>query len=188
VPATALYGPAIIDDVEDWTPVAVAAVTGFTGVVGGFIGYLIARSQGHVERARITAENERLRIQYDLDRATERKTTYHEFIVTAYRGYLARMGVPPFTQVTFADWVKEYSIRGSAVELFGTEAVREAIGALEEVYSDVINATNWETPETSFPAAFDPLTPRWLPAYSAVVDAMRMDIGADRKSLSAPKA
>ena len=166
-----------------------AAVTGITGVVGGFIGYLIARSQGNVERARITAENERLRIQYDLDRATERKATYHEFIVTAFRGYLARVGVPPFTQATFSDWVSEYSSRSSAAELFGTKDVRDAINALDGVTSKVINATDWETPETSFTAAFDPLTPSWFAAYNAVIDAMRMDIGADRESLLAdPKA
>jgi hypothetical protein len=113
----------------DWTPILVAAVTGITGVTAGAIGYLIARSQAGVERAKIEAETDRLRIEHELARAVERRNVYHEFMVTFYRFFMAGTGGQPFeSESALMEWIVQEDSRGTAAQLFGTQEVREAVG------------------------------------------------------------
>jgi hypothetical protein len=168
--------------VADWTPVAVAGVTGLTGVIGGFIGYLAARSQGRVERAKIEAENERLRIQHDLDRATERKVTYHEFMMSSYRFFLAATETQPLDQDGLKHWIAEYDSRATAAKLFGTTRVSDSVETLEIVTGEVVNNADWTEIESSLPEAYAPLHERWWSAYQSVKEAMRADIAPDSKA------
>jgi hypothetical protein len=161
--------------VTDWTPVLVAGVTGITGVVGGAIGYLIARSQAGVERAKISAENERLRIQQDLAYETERRLAYRAFLDSLYPFFLAGVGSQPFKdQDALNDFVSDENSCALAVQLFGTDAVRQAVFELDWFVGELLTAAGIDF--TKIESVFGPRQQHWIDLHSAVVDAIREDV------------
>jgi hypothetical protein len=162
-------------DVTDWTPVLVAGVTGITGVLGGVIGFLIARSQASVERAKIHAENERLRIQQDLSYETERRLVYHNFFDTLYRFYLAGIDSKPFeSEEEFSAFLAEEDSRAVAAQLFGTEEVRRAVLALDDLLAVIVNAADVD--HEKIPIAYDEHSEEWTSTAQTVIEAMRRDV------------
>ena len=168
--------------VTDWTPVLVAGVTGITGILGGGIGFLIARSQAGVERAKIEAENERLRIQHQLDHATQRRTIYREFMAIMYRFAQAGTGARRFeTGEAFNEWQSDETEKGTAAQMFGTQGVRDAVSALEDLTSELISGFTLEDIETNPDYVQEVVSPRfdeWWTLYNAVIDAIRTDVAA----------
>lgn len=79
----------------DATPILTAAVTGATGVLAGWIGYLAARHQGDVELKKVELEKTRLERRLEEPHFQHRQGVYHDFLDVAFRWHQERVGVDP---------------------------------------------------------------------------------------------
>jgi hypothetical protein len=133
--------------VTDWIVVATTLGASF---ITGTVGYFSARWQGRVGLEQARMEIERLRIQHREDHLRNRQSTYHEFLDQVVTGERMREE----TQIIFGDQSSDEEASQrldemrrnfrhllNGVRLFGTEDVRAAADAIDEVFRAI--TTEW---------------------------------------------
>jgi hypothetical protein len=160
----------------DWTLVF---TTIGSAAVTGAVGYLIARKNAEVDLKRLEADNERLRAQHREDHLRNRQATYHTFLV-ADRELYAEFVAGGMTEEEYNETRKAWEYAAEGVRLFGTEAARDAIDSLEELYEDVFfEAADPEAPDhvARVRAATTQNVLAWKEAHGRLLAAMRADVG-----------
>jgi hypothetical protein len=165
--------------VIDVTPIATAAISGASAVVGGVFGYLAASRQSRVELRRVEADMERLRIEQSEPHLQHRQAVYHDFLDSAHRFHQAQ-SVEPFGGrrrlrdrvwganggiAEYQQWAREFEHHLSAVSLFGTEDAWQAAQRLADVIEEALGADQYD----------GEVEIRFLTAWDQTVRAMRLD-------------
>jgi hypothetical protein len=171
--------------VTDWT--LIITTLGTAGLAGSF-GYFTARQQNKVALRQIEAESDRLREQHREDHLRNRQGTYHAFIV-ADEELGAHLTLPIGIQPEEMDAVtRRHAYAAAGVMLFGASEVQVALAALQAKYVEIGELLE---PDPNNPAAFVRKASEIYVAHVeelnelryAVLDAMRADVGPDRRVL-----
>jgi hypothetical protein len=176
--------------VTDWTVILTAVGTAVvTGGLTGGLGYFgirrstdVTRYQVEEESARAyalsQAENERLRAQHREDHLRNRQGTYHN-LITADQDLQFALGQGIGDPNVAVD---QFRHLGNGAVLFGSAAVKDAVTALLAQYLGVVrDAQEIAGDEPLSPAhirtAFANRWPQSHPASTAMIEAMREDVG-----------
>ena len=153
----------------DATPILTAAVTGITGVLAGWIGYLAARHQGSVELEKLKLEKSRLQRELEEPHFQHRQAVYHDYLDSAFRWHQEKSGVDPIEGPDeYNAWAREFEHRLSAVSLFGTQVVYEKALELSKVIEQYMGETSRTDEGYAGEAVF-------LAKWRELVEAMRLD-------------
>jgi hypothetical protein len=172
--------------VTDWTIILTAVGTAFVTAGLGYLGIRrstdVTRYQVSEETARAyalsEAENERLRAQHGEDHLRNRQGTYHS-LITADQNVANALGHGIGDPNAAID---EFRYLGNGAVLFGSAAVKDAVAALLAQYLGVVReAQEIAGDEPLSPAdirtAFANRWPQVHPASTAMIEAMREDVG-----------
>jgi hypothetical protein len=168
--------------VADWTLVAAAAVTGATGVLGGWVGYLSARHQS-------AGELERLREQHAVEARRYRQEEYRRFL-DHLSSFMAIEAGEVMIEDSFSEWQDEFHHLANGIRLFGEEEVVthvvELAGALGVILSLIPDEEDWGGPPGEYPPfedhllrAWGTVAQGWGETFRHLVAAMRADVLRD---------
>jgi hypothetical protein len=148
--------------------VAVALVSGLSGVSGSAVTYLATKRQADrqsdTERARIKAEAERMHVQYDEEHARHRQTTYHELLTNVSAWHRSFVAYHVAAEPEWVVWLQRLEEHFNGVSLFCSEGVLVTLGPLKAV----IEQGKISGVTSSFAGEYQA-------AYEVTVEAMRKD-------------
>jgi len=161
---------------SEWTPVAVAAVTGITTIVSGGLGYLLGAQQSRAQ------ERQAANARRDAQQA-KRGETYHSFL-DVDRELPARLGAGlDVSHEELEKWLPSFGHCYNAVILLGSDEVSERARDLFNGYAGLYNALtgegkSWPTAEER-QAAWAERRDGLDEARRRLIDAMRRDVFAN---------
>jgi hypothetical protein len=118
----------------DWAQVALAVGP---AAVAGSVGYFGARLQAATAIHQATMETKRLGIGFQEEERRNRQGTYHQFLAVLARHDMMLTGYDLLTPDSYRGWVGEFYFLRAGMDLFGTLAVRDAMGPLTDVLGTI---------------------------------------------------
>lgn len=156
--------------------VAVALITGGSGVAGSTATYFATRRQADrqaaTERERIQAELDRLKLEQEEPHVQHRQVVYHELLDILARWYRAYRGGDIATIPLQTRWLEESETKFNAVSLFASRPVAETLGPLKAALEAGIDAGASDFSNSHLDAEF-------ISAYNQTISAMRKDTAPD---------
>jgi hypothetical protein len=161
--------------------VIVAAITGATGVLGGFFGFQASRAQIAIEARKLDHEVSAREATFEKQAKEERRELYLEYMGAIDEAWKL-VGRSPLTEAMYNSWWESYAVIDNRVELFAGGEIRDAAFPLWKVLNayvkDVSTLAENSSVEKAAPEAWGRHADAVHERRADLLAAMRREVGA----------